>query len=132
MSESLLSHFTKKQSEGFAHFHERISLSLTKHEQFAQKHLYFFVFFFMPKTNRSCHSLQKSDCHSLQKSNVRVSLFLTSECFFALSLTKNEQFARNTMSEFPTLVFEPNQRNLAFPQLYPWQTTCKCIKFEKA
>ena len=97
------------------------------------KNIYIFLYFFYAQ-NKSLLSLFTKEWLSLFTKEQCKSflLFLTSECFFALSLTKNEQFARNTMCEFPTLVFEPNQRNLAFPQLYPWQTTCKCIKFEKA
>ena len=98
MSESLLSHFTKKQSGGFAHFHERISLSLTKHEQFAQKHLYFFIFFLCPK--------QIAPVTLYKRVTFRGERFTIFQKQIAISLFGSQKTSNShekPKSEFPTL-----------------------------
>ena len=131
MSKLLLSHFTKERHEWFPLFLKIIALWLTKNDLFSKKKYVFpmFVTVFHSVYPFLC---PKATCHSLQKSDVRDLLFSWVNAVLLFRLQKTSNLLKKPWATSQPWFLNQNRRYLAFSQLYPGQTTCKCIKFEKS
>ena len=119
-------------------FYERIAFSLTKNKWFAKKKIYFSyvltVFpLFMPKSILLPSLFTKEWPSLFTKEQCEwIALFHERMLFRSFAHKKPAICSKNQWVNSQPWFLNRNQRNLAFPQLFPGQTTCKRIKFLKS
>ena len=132
VSKSLSSLLTKEWHEWFPHFlklNHTFALSFSKNKQLARKmcsfnHAFegFFLLlltFLYPRANCSRRSLHR---HSFYRATGVIRSWKKPNCYFALSITKNEPFALRTKERIPN---PGNSNDLYF--YWPTVTNCSVI-----